>query len=67
VARPFGLTHRELDVATLVALGWPNKQIARQLVLQHGSVKSHLGAIFRKLGVDNRTAAALLLRDVLPR
>jgi len=54
------LSPRERDVLALAARGLTNGQIAHQLSLSVHGVKFHLGAIFRKLGVENRTAAAAL-------
>lgn len=50
------LTTRELQVATLVAMGRPNKQIASQLHISEWTVSTHLRRIFLKLGVDSRAA-----------
>lgn len=50
------LTERELQIATLVALGRPNKQIASQLHISEWTVSTHLRRIFIKLGVDSRAA-----------
>lgn len=50
------LTDRELQVATLVAMGRPNKQIATQLHISEWTVSTHLRRIFLKLGVDSRAA-----------
>lgn len=54
------LTPRQLEVLTLVCKGKSNKEIAAVLELTEGTVKVHLGAIFRALGVANRTSAAML-------
>jgi DNA-binding NarL/FixJ family response regulator len=54
-----GLTRRESEVLPLLALGHSNREIARQLFLSEKTVKAHLAAVFRKLGVSNRTQAAL--------
>ena len=54
-----GLTRRELDVLQLLALGHSNREISRQLFLSEKTVKAHLAAVFRKLGVSSRTQAAL--------
>ena len=54
-----GLTRRELDVLQLLALGHSNREIARQLFVSEKTVKAHLAAVFRKLGVSNRTQAAI--------
>lgn len=54
-----GLTPRQVDVLRLLALGHPNKLIARQLGLSEGTVKVHLLAIYRVLKARNRTAAVV--------
>jgi DNA-binding CsgD family transcriptional regulator len=50
------LTDRELQIATLVALGHANKQIAKQLCISEWTVSTHLRRIFIKLDVDSRAA-----------
>lgn len=50
------LTERELQIATLVASGQANKQIAHQLCISEWTVSTHLRRIFLKLGVDSRAA-----------
>jgi DNA-binding NarL/FixJ family response regulator len=54
-----GLTRRESDVLHLLAGGASNREISRQLFLSEKTVKAHLAAVFRKLGVSNRTQAAM--------
>jgi|GEM_PF-1297440 len=54
------LTPRQRDVLTLIMKGQSNKQIARLLDLTEGTVKIHCMAIFRQLGVTNRTQAAMI-------
>ena len=56
--RPANLTDRQLEVLRLLADGLPNKQICRELGLGEGTIKVHIAAIFRALGVNNRTEAA---------
>jgi DNA-binding NarL/FixJ family response regulator len=54
------LSARELEVLDLVALGLTNLQIATRLHVTVHAVKFHLAAIYRKLGVSNRTEAVVL-------
>jgi DNA-binding NarL/FixJ family response regulator len=55
------LTPSELRVATLVAEGNTNKEVASALFLSPKTVEFHLGRAYRKLGVTNRTALARAL------
>lgn len=59
---PESLTSRQIDVLALLAQGLSNKLIARDLDLSEKTVKAHVTAIFRALGVVNRTQAALEAR-----
>jgi DNA-binding NarL/FixJ family response regulator len=60
------LTRREKEVARLIANGVSNKEAAVRLAMSEGTVKIHLHSIYSKLGVDNRTAVAILFtRDQL--
>jgi len=52
------LSNREKQVLSCVALGMSNKAIADQLKIRPNTVACHLGKIYKKLGVDSRTAAA---------
>lgn len=51
------LTPRQLDVLRLVIAGKSNKAICRELGLAEGTVKSHIAAVFRALGVSSRVQA----------
>ena len=57
------LTPRELEVAQIVVSGASNKEIAAKLGIAERTVKSHVGAIFEKLGVRDRLQLALLIRN----
>lgn len=53
------LTAREREVLQLVAQGLANKQIARRLGIAEKTVKTHLTSVFQRIGVTDRTQAAL--------
>jgi DNA-binding NarL/FixJ family response regulator len=53
------LTPREIDVLRLVRLGLANKQIGRRLGISERTVKAHLTSAFQRIGVVDRTQAAL--------
>jgi NarL family two-component system response regulator LiaR len=53
------LTGRELEVLRLMAKGWSNKEIARELNITERTVKFHVSNILSKLGVFSRTEAVL--------
>lgn len=57
--RRLGLTDRQCDVLRLILRGLPNKLICRQLELAEGTVKVHVSAVLRALGVRNRTQAVI--------
>lgn len=58
------LTVRQMEVLRLLAMGKPNKLIARELDLSEGTVKIHLSTIFRVLDVNNRTEAVLAAQQL---
>lgn len=58
-----GLTEREGTILRLLARGTSNKGISRQLSIAEGTVKNHLSAVYKKLGVRDRTEAAILARQ----
>ncbi len=60
-----GMTARETEVARLVAGGYSNKQIGRRLAITERTVKFHLSAAFRKLGVDDRLTLALRVASAI--
>ena len=56
-----GLTPRQSDVLTLLLKGLPNKLIARELNVSVDTVKDHVAAVLRALGVGSRTQAVLVV------
>jgi DNA-binding NarL/FixJ family response regulator len=58
-----GLTDREIDVLRLVATGSTNREIAGRLYLSEGTVKNHISRILARLGLRDRTQAAIYARD----
>lgn len=58
------LTPKQFEVLKLLQNGLLNKQIAFDLNITEATVKAHISAIFRKLKVNTRTQAVLLLKDL---
>jgi DNA-binding NarL/FixJ family response regulator len=58
------LTPRELEILRLVAGGLGNREISARLYITEGTVKNHVTVILGKLGVSDRTQAALKARDL---
>lgn len=61
---PEPLSERELEILKLLAQGANNKQIAAQLYLAEGTVKNYISTILDKLGVEDRTQAALRAKEM---
>jgi DNA-binding NarL/FixJ family response regulator len=55
------ITAREAEVLTLLVAGRPNREIARELRIDEGTVKAHVGRLMRKMGVENRIALTMLV------
>lgn len=58
------LSQRELEILALVAEGASNKEIAAELFIAEGTVKNHVTNILSKMGVRDRTQAALKAREM---
>ncbi|MEU3775896.1 response regulator transcription factor [Streptomyces sp. NPDC032472] len=57
------LTDRELDILGQLARGLGNRDIARALFISEATVKTHLGRIYDKLGVDTRAGAVAVAKE----
>jgi DNA-binding NarL/FixJ family response regulator len=64
IARLARLTPAQRRILTLAAEGMLNKQIAYEMSISEATVKAHMTAIFRRLGVINRTQAVLMARQL---
>ena len=60
---PTELTEREVEVLRLIAEGATNREIATQLVISEGTVKNHISNILSRLGLRDRTQAAIYARE----
>lgn len=59
-----GLSQQQSRILALICKGKPNKLIAYEMDLAEATVKAHITTLLRRLGVRNRTQAALLVREV---
>jgi DNA-binding NarL/FixJ family response regulator len=60
-----GLSTREAQVMDLIADGWSNGEIARELFLSEKTVKNHVNRIYSKLGIGSRPTAIALWRGIM--
>jgi len=65
--RPDALSEREAEVLRLIGSGASNREIARSLYITEGTAKNHISKILRKLGLKDRTQAALYAARRWPR
>jgi DNA-binding NarL/FixJ family response regulator len=61
---PEPLSSREREILALLSQGLSNREIAARLSLAEGTVKNHITTILQKLGVEDRTQAALRAREL---
>ena len=61
------LTGQQIRILKLICAGMPNKQIAHELTLAEATVKAHITALLRRLGVQNRTQAVVAAEAALQR
>ena len=59
IKKRYRMTKRELEIARLVCLGLNNEQIAGNLCIKHGTVKTHVRNIYRKTWVNNKVSMLL--------
>ena len=57
------MTSREIEVLRLIAQGATNREIASRLVISEGTVKNHISSILNRLGLRDRTQAAIYARE----
>ena len=56
------LTPKEMEVLNLVAKGYSNSKISKELDIAEVTVKKHIGSMFQKLDVKDRLSLALILK-----
>jgi LuxR family transcriptional regulator, maltose regulon positive regulatory protein len=64
VGLPEALSERELEVLQLIAAGKSNRQIASELFVSVGTVKTHINNVYRKLDARSRTQALARAREL---
>ncbi|MBU3196541.1 response regulator transcription factor [Clostridium algidicarnis] len=60
--KDLALSERELQVSSLLIEGYNNKQISSKLFISEGTVKNYISNIYSKIGISDRTKAALFLK-----
>jgi len=63
-AASINLTPRQVEVLARLCQGWPNKEIARDLLISDNTVRIHVAAILQGLGARNRSEAIVMARDL---
>jgi DNA-binding NarL/FixJ family response regulator len=62
-ARSLGLSGREVEIAVMIGRGLTNKEIAAELHISTGTVRTHVYNLYRKAGAGNRVELVNLIRD----
>lgn len=60
-----GLSEKEMEIAKMLAQGFTNKQISSSLYISGGTVKNYVSNLYSKIGISDRTAAAIYIKDLL--
>lgn len=63
ISKHIDITAREIEVLRLIAQGATNREIATQLVISEGTVKNHISNLLGRLGLRDRTQAAIYARE----
>ena len=59
------LSEREIEIAKMISQGFTNKQIASALYISGGTVKNYVSNLYSKIGISDRTAAAIYIKSLL--
>ncbi|MCA9467712.1 MAG: helix-turn-helix transcriptional regulator [Nitrospira sp.] len=62
---PYGVTPKEREVVTLLLAGKTNREMSHTLGIQVGTIQKHLGHLFEKFGVENRTALIATVKTLV--
>lgn len=65
IPEKYGFSDREKEIAKMMAQGFNNRQIAAALYISEGTVRNYISNLYNKIGVSDRTQAALLFREYL--
>lgn len=63
--RDIGLSEREGEIAVMISQGFTNRQIATALFISEGTVRNYTSSIYGKLGVEDRTTAAIKIKEII--
>jgi DNA-binding NarL/FixJ family response regulator len=58
-------SEREAEIAKMLSMGFNNRQIASSLFISEGTVKNYISNIYSKLGISDRTAAAIEIKKII--